>query len=47
MLNNAILLKDIGLHLDGRTISDLEQPVFKAERQVRHLRRLIRLRIAT
>ncbi|TDM55223.1 DUF1127 domain-containing protein [Aliivibrio fischeri] len=44
---NEYLLKDIGLHLDGRTISDLEQPVFKAECQVRHLRRFIRLRIAT
>ncbi|OCH14066.1 MULTISPECIES: DUF1127 domain-containing protein [unclassified Aliivibrio] len=44
---NEYLLKDIGLHLDGRTINDLEVPAIKTERQIRHLRRLIRLRIAT
>ncbi|KAB2824381.1 DUF1127 domain-containing protein [Aliivibrio finisterrensis] len=44
---NEYLLRDIGLHIDGRTISDLEVPAIKTERQIRHLRRLVRLRIAT
>ncbi|PQJ90039.1 DUF1127 domain-containing protein [Aliivibrio sifiae] len=44
---NEYLLKDIGLHIDGRTISHFEVTEIKAERQVRHLRRLIRLRITT
>lgn len=44
---NEYLLKDIGLYIDGRTISDLEVPAIKTERQIRHLRRLVRLRIAT
>jgi hypothetical protein len=44
---NEYLLKDIGLHFDGRTINDLEIPAIKAERQMRHLRRLVRLKITT
>ncbi|MDD9175604.1 DUF1127 domain-containing protein [Aliivibrio finisterrensis] len=44
---NEYLLRDISLHIDGRTISDLEVPAIKTERQIRHLRRLVRLRIAT
>ncbi|MFM2588924.1 DUF1127 domain-containing protein [Vibrio sp. TBV020] len=45
--NNAHLLRDIGLEQDGRPIGFTEPDCVKAERRVRHLRRVLSARILT
>ncbi len=45
--HNVHLLKDIGLQPDGRPIGGSVSNTVKAERQVRHIRRVLRLRIPT
>lgn len=45
--NNAHLLKDIGLEQDGRPIGFTEPDSVKAQRRVRHLRRVLSARIPT
>jgi len=45
--NNAHLLRDIGLEQDGRPIGFTEPDSVKAERRVRHLRRVLSARILT
>ncbi len=45
--HNVHLLKDIGLQADGRPIGTSVPNTVKAERQVRHIRRVLRLRIPT
>ncbi|WP_394248987.1 DUF1127 domain-containing protein [Vibrio profundi] len=45
--DNAHLLKDIGLESDGRPIGFSEPEAVKAERRVRHLRRVLSARIPT
>lgn len=45
--NNAHLLRDIGLEQDGRPIGFSEPDSVKAERRVRHLRRVLSARILT
>ncbi|WP_159655752.1 DUF1127 domain-containing protein [Vibrio atypicus] len=45
--NNAHLLRDIGLEQDGRSIAHNEPDSVKAERRVRHLRRVLSARIIT
>ncbi len=46
-LHNARLLKDIGLEADGRPMGYSEPDSFKAERRIRHLRRVLSARIPT
>jgi len=45
--DNAHLLRDIGLESDGRPIGFSEPEAVKAERRVRHLRRVLSARIPT
>ncbi|MBW3697075.1 DUF1127 domain-containing protein [Vibrio sp. T187] len=45
--NNAHLLRDIGLESDGRPVGFSEPEAVKAERRVRHLRRVLSARIPT
>lgn len=45
--HNEHLLRDIGLDLDGRPIGRSEAPKAKAERRIRHLRRVLTARITT
>ncbi|MCZ4295197.1 MULTISPECIES: DUF1127 domain-containing protein [Vibrio] len=45
--NNEHLLRDIGLELDGRPIGFSEPDSVKAERRIRHLRRVLSARIPT
>jgi len=45
--HNVHLLKDIGLQADGRPIGNTVSDTVKADRQVRHIRRVLRLRIPT
>ncbi|RTZ15050.1 DUF1127 domain-containing protein [Vibrio aquaticus] len=45
--DNAHLLRDIGLEQDGRPIGFSEPDSVKAERRVRHLRRVLSARILT
>lgn len=45
--NNAHLLRDIGLEQDGRPIGFSEPDSVKAERRIRHLRRVLSARIPT
>ncbi|WGW00924.1 DUF1127 domain-containing protein [Vibrio sp. YMD68] len=44
---NTHLLRDIGLETDGRPIGFSEPEAVKAERRVRHLRRVLSTRIPT
>ncbi|MGC9401618.1 hypothetical protein [Vibrio genomosp. F10] len=44
---NTHLLRDIGLESDGRPIGFSEPEAVKAERRVRHLRRVLSTRIPT
>ncbi|EEX95422.1 hypothetical protein VIOR3934_12485 [Vibrio orientalis CIP 102891 = ATCC 33934] len=44
---NARLLRDIGLEQDGRPIGFSEPDSVKAERRIRHLRRVLSARIPT
>lgn len=44
---NAHLLRDIGLESDGRPIGLSEPAHVKAERRIRHLRRVLSARIPT
>ncbi|CAH8204022.1 MULTISPECIES: hypothetical protein [Vibrio] len=46
-VHNVHLLKDIGLESDGRPIGQSEPDAVKAERRVRHLRRVLSARIPT
>ncbi len=45
--NNERLLRDIGLEQDGRPIGFTEPDSVKAERRIRHLRRVLSARIPT
>ncbi|GAA5647122.1 MULTISPECIES: hypothetical protein [Vibrio] len=45
--NNVHLLRDIGLEQDGRPVGMSEPDAVKAERRVRHLRRVLSARIPT
>ncbi len=45
--HNAHLLRDIGIEQDGRTIGHSEPDAVKAERRIRHLRRVLSARIIT
>lgn len=45
--DNAHLLRDIGLEQDGRPVGTTEPDSVKAERRVRHLRRVLSARITT
>ncbi|MEF1289162.1 DUF1127 domain-containing protein [Vibrio sp. M260118] len=45
--DNAHLLRDIGLEQDGRPVGFTEPDSVKAERRVRHLRRVLSARITT
>ncbi|EGA67333.1 DUF1127 domain-containing protein [Vibrio brasiliensis] len=45
--NNAHLLRDIGLEQDGRPVGLTEPDSVKAERRIRHLRRVLSSRIPT
>ncbi|NOH81274.1 DUF1127 domain-containing protein [Vibrio sp. RE86] len=45
--NNAHLLRDIGLEQDGRPVGFTEPDSVKAERRIRHLRRVLSARILT
>ena len=45
--NNAHLLRDIGLEQDGRPVGFTEPDSVKAERRIRHLRRVLSVRILT
>lgn len=45
--NNPHLLKDIGLEQDGRPVGFSEPDSVKAERRIRHLRRVLSARIPT
>lgn len=44
---NAHLLRDIGLDIDGRPLGRSEAPQRKVERRIRHLRRVLTARITT
>jgi hypothetical protein len=44
---NAHLLRDIGLEVDGRTIGVSLPEAVKVERRMRHLRRVISTRLLT
>ena len=44
---NEHLLRDIGLDKEGRPIGKSVAPEVKAERRIRHLRRVLTLRIPT
>ncbi|KLN64215.1 MULTISPECIES: hypothetical protein [Vibrio] len=45
--NNEHLLRDIGLEQDGRPVGFSEPDSVKAERRIRHLRRVLSARIPT
>jgi len=45
--NNEHLLRDIGLEKDGRPVGFSEPDSVKAERRIRHLRRVLSARIPT
>ena len=45
--NSQHLLKDIGLESDGRAIGVSVPDSIKAERHIRHLRRVLSMRITT
>lgn len=44
---NEYLLRDIGLDKDGRPLASSVAPEVKVERRIRHLRRILTLRITT
>ena len=44
---NAHLLRDIGLEQDGRPVGQTEPDSVKAERRIRHFRRVLSARIPT
>ncbi|MCG9598362.1 DUF1127 domain-containing protein [Vibrio sp. Isolate25] len=44
---NERLLRDIGLERDGRPVGHTEPDSVKAERRIRHLRRVLSARIPT
>ncbi|MFY2509626.1 DUF1127 domain-containing protein [Vibrio pectenicida] len=46
-VNNSHLMRDIGLEADGRFIADTVPDNVKTERRIRHLRRVLSLRIST
>ncbi|RSD27900.1 DUF1127 domain-containing protein [Vibrio pectenicida] len=46
-VNNSHLMHDIGLEADGRFIADTVPDNVKTERRIRHLRRVLSLRIST
>ncbi|UUM30143.1 DUF1127 domain-containing protein [Vibrio japonicus] len=45
--HNKHLLKDIGLDLDGRQVGTSEPENVTVERRIRHLRRVLSMRIPT
>lgn len=45
--DNAFLLRDVGLDVDGRPLGLSEPEAVTAERRVRHLRRVLSSRITT
>ncbi|MCE7599663.1 DUF1127 domain-containing protein [Vibrio fluvialis] len=45
--HNEHLLKDIGLQVDGRPIGSSVPDAIKADRRVRHIRRVLSARIPT
>ncbi|GAB2637112.1 DUF1127 domain-containing protein [Vibrio panuliri] len=45
--HNEYLLRDIGLDRDGRPLGKSVDPEVKAERRIRHLRRVLTSRILT